>query len=131
MSKKMLFLLSVAIVAGLTAVLLLTSRPAGVVKKAYGSPIDAGKAEIVELSSLSAYPTAYYGTKIIVEGQTLQVCKSSGCWMLMTDGENQLFVQFYDFTVNIPSGSPVRVQGELRIQNQVPYLVGEGVELLQ
>jgi hypothetical protein len=111
--------------------MLLINRPTAVSQKAYGAPIDMNKGNTAELSSLLNEPMLYSGSNVIVQGRTGQVCRSSGCWLIITDGVNQLFVQFYDFTVQLPPGSPVRVQGELRMQNQVPYLAGEGLEVLR
>ncbi|NPV53229.1 MAG: hypothetical protein HPY71_06875 [Firmicutes bacterium] len=97
----------------------------------YGAPIDTTKAQIVELASLFANTQAYTGKKVIVDGQAGQVCQASGCWITVTDGANQLFVQFYDFTVKLKPGIRVRVQGEVRTQNNAPYLVGQGVEIIR
>lgn len=97
----------------------------------YGKPIEPDRVETVSLAAIIGDPGRYAGQTVIVEANTGQVCRSSGCWLFITDGSNSLYIQFYDFTVNLSSGTPLRVQGEVRMQNQVPYLAGEGVEVLR
>lgn len=121
-------LLSGAAVAALALVAFFVARGAGGSLK-YGAPIDISKAETVELASLFADTQAYVGRKVIVDAQAGQVCQTSGCWITVTDGVNLLFVQFYDFTVKLKPGAQVRVQGTVRIINNAPYLVGEGLEV--
>lgn len=121
-------LLSGAAVAALALVAALVTRSAGGSLK-YGAPIDINKAETVELATLFADTQAYVGRRVIVGAQVGQVCQTSGCWITVTDGANLLFVQFYDFTVKLKPGARVRVQGTVRIMNNAPYLVGEGLEV--
>ncbi len=128
MSGKTL-LLSSAVVGALALVAFFAARGAGGSAK-YGAPIDSAGVDTVELASLFANTQAYVGRKVIVEAQAGQVCQTSGCWIMVTDGANQLFVQFYDFTVKLRPGTRVRVQGEVRIQNNAPYLVGQGLEVM-
>jgi hypothetical protein len=100
--------------------------------KLYGSPIDKARGQAVEIDSLYADSAKYVGKNVIVEGKAGQVCQASGCWLMLTDGgSNQLYVQFYDFTVRMGTGTRLRVQGELRTQNKVPYLVAEGLEVVK
>lgn len=130
MSKRILLLLSGAAIVTLILVAFLVLR--GVEGSSeYGTPIDTTEAQTVELTSLFANTQAYAGKKVIVDGRVGQVCQTSGCWITVTDGANQLFVQFYDFTVKLRTGTRIRVQGEVRIQNNAPYLVGQGVEVIR
>lgn len=129
MSKKFYLLSSVL---ALVAILIIGwyafgSRKA--VGNAYGVAIDPAQG-VVGLEAVFSDLPSYLGQTIIVEGKTGQVCEASGCWLIITDGSNQLFVQFYTFTVRPPTGSTVRVQGTLLTQNNVPYLAGEGLEIL-
>jgi len=130
MSRKTLLLLSGAAVAVLVLAAALVVRGSGGSFK-YGVPIDGATAETVQLASLFANTQAYVGKKVVVHGLTGQVCQTSGCWITVTDGANQLFVQFYDFTVKLKPGVRVRVQGEVRTQNNAPYLVGQGLEVIR
>lgn len=97
----------------------------------FGKSIDSGRGEATTLADVTADPDRYAGRTVIVEGNVGQVCRSSGCWLILTDGSASLYVRFYDFTVNLSSGIRLRVQGEVRVQNQVPYLAGQGVEVLR
>ena len=99
-------------------------------KSTYGAPIDMGKGSAVQLRQIFANTQEYEAKNVIVEGTTGQICQASGCWLMLTDGTHQLFVQFYTFTAQLRTGSRVRVQGVLKSQNQVPYLVGEGLEIM-
>jgi hypothetical protein len=67
----------------------------------------------------------------ILEAKTGLICQASGCWVMLTDGTNQLLAQFYSFTVRPPKGSSLRVQGVLKTQNKVPYLATEGLEIVR
>lgn len=129
MSKKTLVSLSIV---GLIVLLLggfLLVKGSG--KGSTQGTIDPAKAKTVKLASIFADTKSLEGSNVIVEGTAVQVCQTSGCWITMTDGTNQLFVQFYDFTVKFKPGSRVRVQGEVRIQNNAPYLVGQGVQAIK
>ena len=100
--------------------------------KVYGNPIDKAKGQTVEIAKIFSDSNQYVGKKVIVEGKAGQVCQTSGCWLLLTDGDNnQLYVQFYDFTVRLGTGTKLMVQGELRTQNKVPYLVADGLEVVK
>jgi len=129
MSKKVLFsALLLALIA--FAAWQLFAPPASQAG-AYGRPIDLQAGESVSLAAVLANPLDYEGRNVIIEAKTGQVCRSSGCWLILTDGSDNLQVQFYDFTVFLNSNQLVRVQGEVRLRNQQPYLVGSGVEVVQ
>jgi len=98
--------------------------------KTYGAAVDLKKAEKVELAAVFAKPQSYEGRKIIIQGTTGLVCQSAGCWLMLKDGSNQIMVQFFTFTVRPPVGSKIRAQGVLKLQNGVPYLVAEGLDVL-
>jgi len=98
--------------------------------KAYGKPIHASSGKAVELPLLFSKTADYIEQNVVVEGRIAQVCPTSGCWITLTDGTNQLFVQFYDFTVRISSGTPVKVSGQLRMRNKAPYLAAQGLEVM-
>lgn len=135
MSKKALFLFSLAVLAAVAAgyVLLrpIGGKVAAQAASGYGQPIDAKKGQVLELAKIFADPAGYKGKNVIVEGRVSQVCQTSGCWLIMTDGANQLFVQFYAFTVNLRPGTKIRVQGEIGQQNGAPYLAGSGLAVIK
>lgn len=129
MSRKTLLLLSVAVVVVLIAAAFLVLKGSGK-GRSYGT-VDPANAQTVKMTSIFADPQSLQGKTVIVEGTAVQVCQTSGCWITMSDGTNQLFVQFYDFTVRFRPGSRVRVQGQVRIQNNAPYIVGQGVQVVK
>ena len=63
--------------------------------KVYGNPIDKAKGRTVEIAKIFSDSNQYVGKEVIVEGKAGQVCQTSGCWLLLTDSDNnQLYVQF-------------------------------------
>lgn len=112
-------------------ILILTATSCSSQGKSYGTPIDGNKGSAATLAQIFANPSAFEEKNVILEGQAGQICQTSGCWVMLTDGTHQLFVQFYSFTVRPPKGSTLRVQGVLKTQNKVPFLAGEGLEILR
>ncbi len=98
--------------------------------KTYGAAIDPKKGEAVELSKVFANPKAYEGKNIIIYGETGMICRTAGCWLMLKNNANQILVQFFTFTVRPSVGSKIRVQGVLKLQNDVPYLAADGLEIL-
>ncbi|MHC4080965.1 MAG: DUF4920 domain-containing protein [Planctomycetota bacterium] len=53
-------------------------------------------------------------SNVIVEGTIVEVCQKKGCWMRVTDGEQELFVRFQDYGFFVPmnaSGREVVMHG--------------------
>ena len=98
--------------------------------RAYGKQINENSGKTVDLPGLFSKTTEYFEKNIVVEGRIGQACQTSGCWITLTDGANQLMVQFYDFTVRLSPGTLVRVSGQLRVRNKAPYLAAQGLEVL-
>ena len=131
MSKKNVIAFSLMVVVALAAVIALVQAPPVVGKgRVYGKPLDGKAAQAVALAALFAKTGEYVEKQVIVEGEIGQVCQTSGCWITITDGANQLFVQFYDFTVRIKPGTKVRASGQVRVRNKAPYLAAQGLEVL-
>lgn len=68
----------------------------------------------IKLVEFLKAPAAHVGKEVLVEGTVVDVCQKAGCWMVMSDGENQLRVTMKDhgFSVNKDgAGSWARVQG--------------------
>lgn len=114
----------------ITTLLLLGGCQSSGVASTYGAPIDTKKGKIVEIQQIISQTTEYEGKNIIVNGKSGHICLASGCWMMLGDGQNSLFVQFYNFTVRPKVGTKVRVQGVLKLQNKVPMIAAEGLEIL-
>ena len=113
----------------LCAIMILLALGKASEAKTYGSAIDPKKGETVELANVFANPKAYEGKNVILRGETGMFCRSAGCWVILKDGANQIMVQFYTFTVRPNPGSKIRAQGVLKLQNNVPYLAAEGLDL--
>jgi hypothetical protein len=130
MSKKKFLLFSVMGIL-LTVVLTLASiQPVEGKGRAYGKQINENSGKTIDLPVLFSKTTEYFEKNIVVEGRIGQVCQTSGCWITLTDGANQLMVQFYDFTVRLSPGTLVKVSGQLRVRNKAPYLAAQGLEVL-
>jgi len=128
MSKKKFLLFSVM---GILLTVVLTLAPQAEGKgKVYGKDINQNSGITVDLPGIFSKTDEYVKKNIVVEGRIGQVCQTSGCWITLTDGANQLMVQFYDFTVRLSSGTLVRVSGQLRVRNKAPYLAAQGLEVL-
>lgn len=41
-------------------------------------------------------------SNIIVQGEIVDVCPKKGCWMKVTDGSDELFVRFQDYSFFVP-----------------------------
>jgi hypothetical protein len=123
-------LLRKALVAGLVALMVLgLLSSVAFVGKSFGDKVNPTKYPLVSLDEVFANTAQYLNKTIIVPGPVGTVCQTSGCWLILGDGANQLFVQFFDFTVRLAPKTKVRVQGELRKKNNAPYLVGQGLEV--
>ena len=131
MSKKSIAVISlVAVVVAAVVMVLMQAPSAGGKGSVYGKPLDANSGQTVELSALFARTGEFVEKKVIVEGEIGQTCQTSGCWITITDGANQLFVQFYDFTIRLKSGTKIKASGQVRLRNKAPYLAAQGLEIL-
>jgi len=130
MIKRNKWFFCTIITIGIAFTVLLTFTSGYSKEKSYGAIIDTKKGTIAELNKIMVSPVAYEGKNVIVQGKTGQICQTSGCWVLITDGTSELFVQFYTFTIRPSKGSTVRVQGVLKFRNKVPYLAAEGLEII-
>ncbi|MBP7766148.1 MAG: hypothetical protein K4445_11080 [Deltaproteobacteria bacterium] len=119
--------IAAAVLCGMLLILTACSATDG---KTYGAALDPKKGEPVALAKIFADPKTYEGKNVILQGETAMFCRSSGCWVMLKDGADQLLVQFFTFTVRPDVGSKIRAQGVLKLQNEVPYLAADGLELL-
>lgn len=85
-------------------------------------PTHYGEAFTLETASIKAVdlladPANYASeTPILVEGTVVDVCQKAGCWMVLSDGENQIrvTVKEHGFSVDKDgTGSWAKVQGTL------------------
>jgi hypothetical protein len=47
-------------------------------------------------------------SNVIVEATIVEVCQKKGCWMRVTDGEQELFVRFQDYGFFVPMNAAGR-----------------------
>jgi hypothetical protein len=74
----------------------------------YGSD-DLDRGSVVSLGAMEGDEVG-----VIVEGTITDVCAKKGCWMRMTDGQEELFVRFKDYGFFVPmnaTGHRVVVHG--------------------
>lgn len=115
---------------GIAAFVLLTFTSCQSQGQTYGAAIDEKKGQVVTMKEIFSDISKYDGKNVIIKGTTGAICQTSGCWLMLIDGEHQLFVQFYDFTVRPRIGTPIRAQGTLKTQNKVPFLAAAGLEII-
>ena len=82
--------------------------------------------DAIKARELLADPGAFTDGTFLVEGTVLDVCQKAGCWMIMSDGANQIRVVMKDhsFSVNKQgTGAWARVQGHLEAIDLDPETV--------
>lgn len=93
----------------------------------YGEPFNMDDHPTVEIAAIINDPDRFTGNPVIVPGRVAQVCPTSGCWLMISDGTHNLLIQLYDFTVKLPGRTEVAVLGEVRFKDGQPYLAGMGI----
>ena len=97
--------------------------------KSYGEDFDIKDYENVTIDRIiNNHGEFTDGGSIIVTGEIIQVCPTAGCWLMMSDGTNSLYVDLFDFTVDIPSRTEITVKGDVRLRDGQPYLIGRAVK---
>jgi hypothetical protein len=82
--------------------------------------------DAIKAKELLADPGAFSEGTILVEGTVVDVCQKAGCWMILSDGANQIRVVMKDhsFSVNKQgTGAWARVQGHLEAIDLDPETV--------
>ena len=73
--------------------------------------------EATALADLVADPAAFVGKTIRIEGTVEGICRGSGCWMLLDDGQgNQFYAKSLDHSVGFPTdcmGKKAVVEGPI------------------
>jgi len=80
----------------------------------YGAELS--KNNVVSIKDALSRPDAYDGQIVIIEGSVSSVCEMKGCWMYVTDGTNEIRVNFKDYAFFVPYDSPgklVKIQGKI------------------
>lgn len=83
--------------------------------KKFGASFDSAKAP-VSLSTVFKTPAAYKGKKLVLKGAVEKVCKQSGCWLTLKEGDKAIMTRFKDYGFFVPKdveGKTVICEGEL------------------
>jgi hypothetical protein len=82
----------------------------------YGKKMTAKKTVAVN-EALKEIPKD--GKTVAVEGVISEVCQTKGCWLIMTDGKQQLRVQFEGYSFFVPweaKGKKIKAQGVVKMK---------------
>ncbi len=80
----------------------------------YGAEFSKG--QIVSIKDALSRPEDYEGKTVVLEGEVSSVCEMKGCWMYVSDGVNEIRVNFKDYSFFVPYDSPgkkVKIQGKI------------------
>jgi hypothetical protein len=92
-------------------------------------------AKSADISELAASPRAFAGKRVRVRGFVTDVCKNSGCWLVVSDGERQMKVTIKNHAFSVPAdiqGERVVVEGFVtatRGRRPVVSMVASGVQI--
>jgi hypothetical protein len=87
----------------LAIVLSIALMPVSSGREHYGAPFTNAKQ--VSFASAHADVESYAGHTVKVEGMIKDVCQEKGCWIVLTDGKNQIRVSFKDYGFFVPKNS--------------------------
>jgi len=82
----------------------------------YGKKMTATKTVAVN-EALKEVPKD--GKTVAVEGVISEVCQTKGCWLIMTDGKQQLRVQFEGYSFFVPwnaKGKKIKAEGVVKMK---------------
>jgi hypothetical protein len=94
--------------------------------------VGARSADITEVMSS---PRTFAGKRVRVRGFVTDVCKNSGCWLVVSDGERQMKVTIKNHAFSVPAdiqGERVIVEGVVtstRGRRPVVSMVASGVQV--
>lgn len=84
----------------------------------YGSEIDPSQ-PVIKLSDIFASLESYQNKNVVIEGTMTELCKEMGCWLMVTDGTNEVRAQTlhkYFLPKDLPAGSKVVMAGEFEVK---------------
>lgn len=96
--------------------LALAQTPASAEWTTYGKKMTVTKTVAVH-EALKEIPKD--GKTVAVEGVIGDVCQTKGCWLVMTDGKQQLRVQFEGYSFFVPweaKGKKIKAQGVVKLK---------------
>jgi hypothetical protein len=99
----------------------------------YGAEFRGGRR--VELADVTSSPRFYAGKRVRLRGTVVDVCKNSGCWLVVSDGETQMKVTISNHAFSVPrdiEGRRAVVEGVVtrsRGRRPVVSVVATGVDI--
>jgi len=97
-------------------------------KENYGEAISSG--ELIQISQILAKPRDYVGKTVILEGKIVTECPT-GCWINLKDATGVIYVDLKPSGFALPqiTGKEVVAQGQVKVRNNQPMLIGKGVRI--
>ncbi len=91
---------------------------------------------VEDFSAVFANPSDYAGRPLLVRAEVMDVCKSKGCWIKVTDGTNEARVRFHDYSFFLPKdceGKTAWIEGQVThktvsVADQKHYAAESGTE---
>lgn len=85
----------------------------------------------VTLSVLVSNPDRYLDKPLVVQGRIGSVCQTTGCWFVLQEGKDQLYVSLTSFTLprNV-AGESCRAAGRLIMRDERLTFLATGIDLL-
>ncbi|MEW6210029.1 MAG: DUF4920 domain-containing protein [Acidobacteriota bacterium] len=96
----------------LTAMVLCAAATAAQKAEHFGAAFTDAKT--VSLKEILSDVGTFSGKTIKVEGEITEVCQAKGCWLVVTDGKQEMRVKFKDYGFFVPkdaSGRKVILEG--------------------
>ena len=92
---------------------------------------EVGQETPVTVSVLVSKADTYLGKSLVVQGRIGPVCQTAGCWCVLQDGKDQLYVSLTSFTLprNV-MGKSCRAAGRLIMRDARLTFLATGIDLL-
>jgi hypothetical protein len=74
--------------------------------------------EYIKISDIIENPDKFRDKEVLVQGEITDVCKGSGCWIEVKQGEHRIIVKSFDHKILFPSnstGKKVKIKGIFKI----------------
>ncbi len=92
---------------------------------------EVGQETPVSVSVLVSNADRYLGKSLVVQGRIGSVCQTAGCWCVLQEGKDQLYVSLTSFTLprNV-AGESCRAAGRLIMRDERLTFLATGLDLL-
>ncbi len=90
-----------------------------------------GEEAPVSVSAVVSSVDTYLDESFIVQGRIGSVCQTAGCWCVLHEGTDQLYVSLTSFTLpRKAAGESCRAAGRLIMRNERLTFLATGLDLL-